>query len=1820
MNPVPIGVPGELLIGGDGLARGYKNLPEMTADRFIPDKFSKNPNDRLYKTGDVVRFTSDGKLECIGRKDHQVKIRGFRIELGEIESLINMEQSVKEGIVVAKELVPGEKSLVAYIIPASDDIDTEKIRGKLKEKLPHYMVPSFFMTMESFPMTPNGKIDRKALPLPQRKTAKATESFAADVNNVEGQVKEIWKEVLNLDDLDVNGNFFDLGGHSLLMAQVRSRIKNRLNKDVSMMDLFKYPTVASLAAYLSGNSTKDNGNEYRKSGSQHTSKIAIIGMSGRFPGAKNLKEFWDNLCGGVNSITRFTEEEVIEAGVSPETVKKSGYVKAWGTLEDIDLFDAQFFGYNPREAEVLDPQQRIFLEESWKAIEDAGYDTEKFKGSVGVFGSVGRNSYAKNLESGNDSKGLANDYQIMISNDKDFLATRIGYKLNLEGPCLSVQTACSSSLVALHLACRSLINGECDMALAGGVSIRIPQKTGYLYQEGMILSPDGDCRAFDDDSKGTVGGNGAGVVVLKRYEDAVADGDNISAVILGSAINNDGAMKIGYTAPRVDGQAKAIAKAQEAAGIDPESVTYIEAHGTGTPLGDPIEIEALTSAFRKGTDKKDFCAIGSVKTNIGHLDAAAGVAGLIKTVLALRSRMLPPSLNFKSPNKKIDFKESPFFVNNSLNEWKNGNKPLRAGVSAFGIGGTNAHVVLEEAPEIISDAAQNKPMLFVISAKNKKALDNISANLAEFFESNRNINLADAAYTLQMGRREFEHRRFFIASTVDEAIELLKDADKHSDKVFDSADGKIGGISQTIDKPEEKTLDEIGRLWLNGASVNWADLYTGQRRKRVSLPTYPFEGRSFWVKKSVQPSLQAPALKNKKNDVAEWFYSPIWKQSVENREDVDSDISKGILLVLKDSGEFSDAFEAGLRERGANIISAVSGSEYKQTCDGKFTFDPENPEHYEKLIGEIAKTGKTPVRIANMLGLEKTENRLYFGERLFFSMMYTAQAIGKNGELPVEMRAITGNTQRIFNETQLNPENALHLGACRVISTEYGNIKCCSVDLNLVGDENNQELADLLIDELYFMPCDGTVAYRGLERWKQDYEKMPLKENGRGIKFKDGGVYVITGGMGGIGLITAQNISHEVPNAKLVLVGRSGFPGQSEWDSWLNSHGRRDHTSQKILKMKELISAGAEVFTVKADVTQKDQVDIMRKTIIDRFGRVDGIIHAAGRPGGGMIQMKKKEQAEEVLKPKVYGAINLYEVFKDSDIDFMIFYSSLNAITGGFGQIDYSAANAFMDAFAQAHDSRRGTRYISVDWDRWPGTGMAVSASQGSETQEEVHPLLGRCILDNDEKTVYSSLMSPEKDWVLSEHLVLGTPTIAGTTYLEMARAAYEDITGNSRAVISNVLFLNPLAVKEGEKRDVFTVMTKNGNAYNFAIISKGSEKQKDNADWTEHIHGTIAPGEGESKDSFRIDDLKQKCSLKNIYSEFGSQSISEKFISFGGRWRSLKNYSVSDSEGLVEVQLNDSFAGDMENFKMHPSILDVATGALRLTAKGNYLPFSYGKLEIFDTLPAKIYGYIRFKSGFDTAAEIITSDIDILSESGEQLIKITNFSMKLVSEASAEHIKNRNGAAHENSAVTEYVINILNSREGGFLQEGIAVPEGLKAMRIIMKGCFKPQVIVSTKDIDYAIEQSNYIAQPNFKSTMLEAAAAKARHPRPEVESEYVPPKKDIEKKLVNIWEDVLSIDKVGIHDDFFALGGDSLLLIQLHSTLKENFETDFAVVDLYKYNTVALLAKYLSGGNAEDEQPAFEEVNSRVNKQRELMKKRRQNMMRRKGVNFNE
>jgi amino acid adenylation domain-containing protein len=847
---VSIGETGEMYVGGAGVARGYLNRAELTTQRFIINPFNSQSGAVLYRTGDLARYLANGDIEYLGRIDNQVKIRGFRIELGEIEAALTKSFSLQEAVVIVREDEPGDLRLVAYLVAeTSISLDISELRDKLKQQLPDYMVPSAFVRLATIPLTPNGKIDRQALPLPDITSFGVSSKPIAAGNSTEEILREIWTDILRLERVGVEDNFFDLGGNSLLGVRVIDRIEAQFGLKISVVKLYQYVNIRSMSRYLSerlaegrlavetapidaksasadsegtrvvepaqvgveskeelavktaptktksasadSESTRDvepaqagfdsiaaisiaaeSNQSATKSITIKNNGVAVIGMVGRFPGANTIEELWENLCEGNESITFFEEDE-IDPSIDRSLLTDPNYVRAKGVLAGAELFDASFFGISAREAEMMDPQTRIFLELAHEALENAGY-TAPDDNKIGVYAGSADNTYfEKHLSGRAEIIDRFGEFNAHLVNDRDYLTTRASYKLNLRGPSINISTACSTSLVAIIQAYQGLLSHQCDLALAGGVSILTPQNKGYLYQEGSILTPDGHCRPFDANAAGTSFNNGGAIVVLKRLEDAIADGDKIYTIIKGVGINNDGADKVSFTAPSVNGQMGAILQAQHMAGVEPDSIGYIEAHGTGTVLGDPIEVEALTQAFRTKTSATQFCGIGSLKSNLGHLTAAAGVAGFIKTVLALYHRQIPPTINFDSPNPHIDFANSPFYVNDKLIEWKSTVTPRRAGVSSFGGGGTNAHVILEEPPQISSSSSTRPYQLLLLSGKTELAIDRITTNLKDYLHQHLDANLADVAYTLQQGRKVFNHRRFVVCQDRGEAIEHL---------------------------------------------------------------------------------------------------------------------------------------------------------------------------------------------------------------------------------------------------------------------------------------------------------------------------------------------------------------------------------------------------------------------------------------------------------------------------------------------------------------------------------------------------------------------------------------------------------------------------------------------------------------------------------------------------------------------------------------------------------------------------------------------------------------------------------------------------------------------------------------------------------------------------------------------------------------------------------------------------------------------------------------------------------------------------------------
>jgi acyl transferase domain-containing protein/thioesterase domain-containing protein len=1811
------------------------------------------------------------------------------------------------------------------------------------------------------------------------------------------------------------------------------------------------------------------------------SEIAIIGMALRLPGARTPEAFWHNLREGVESVVFLSDEELLAAGVRPALLREPDYVRACVPLDDFDKFDAAFFGFSPRDAAIMDPQHRVFLECAWEAVENAGYDPERYDGAVGVYGGCGMNAYLMyNLMSNPALMASAGEFLIRhTGNDKDFLTTRVSYNLNLKGPSVNVQTACSTSLVAVHLACQSLLNVECDMALAGGVTINLPNRVGYLYRAGEVASPDGHCRAFDAGAQGTLFGSGTAIVVLKRLSDALRDGDTIHALIKGSAINNDGSMKVGYLAPSVEGQAKAIAEAIAVSGVEAESITYVEAHGTGTAIGDPIEIAALTQAFRSDTDKKQYCAIGSLKTNIGHLDTAAGIAGLIKTTLALKHKAIPASLHFRQANPRIDFADSPFYVCSEYQEWQSQGAPRRAGVSSLGVGGTNAHVILEEAPTAKSSGGSRPYQLLLLSAKTESALDAMTRGLAEHFKQATEINLADAAFTLQTGRKVFEHRRALVCSNLENAVEGLlagnpkqvlsgkaRVDDPHvvfmfpgggaqyanmglelylnepvyreaADRCFGllrqhldedlkalmfPGDGQGAAAGEQLERPlnsvlsvfiteyalaqlwiswgvkpaaltghslgeytaaclsgvmaledalalvtfrgrlfeqlpeggmlsvplpeaevryllndglsiaavnspgltvvsgrpeslrqlEEKLaamdvecsrvkisvaahsamldpflegfarkvssiklqrpaipfvsnttgdwihdedaidpaywvrqlrqtvrfadgiqkiqeqfpslfievgpgttlssfvrqqpgaaqrtvvsslphpneavsslqfmLTSLGRLWLAGQTLDWRGFYKDESRRRIPLPGYAFERQRYWI----EPGLVAPAEERrplgKTANLAEWLYRPLWK-----RRELAAAATEEKLrwLVFAEPTKFSAKLLRRLEALGQEVIVVTAGEQFSASGGSSYCINPASRKDFNTLMSELAERGKLPQRLLSLWHMSNPAATFEEGlQQHFDPLLYLAQALGEQ-ELNhrVHLSLISRGMQQVKGEAVNSPLKALLLGPCRVIPQEYAQLSCASIDVELPqgrlgfkGRAEDQMVERLIAEALAAPPTDEVVALRRDGRWVQQFESVsPAQAVAGRPAIKARGVYLITGGLGGIGLVMAEMLAREAP-VNLLLIGRQGLPEREQWARWLEMYDDEDETCQRIRAVRKLEAGGSQVCISQADVTDLEDMRQLLSQLQGRFGRINGVIHAAGLIDDELIQFKSKESAHHVMAPKVKGALVLDELLKD--LDFLLLLSSTSSLIGWQGQVDYAAANAFLDAFAQSKASEKCFT-AAINMGIWQQVGMAArGASQRtrrkslSEAAAADHPLLGSVVSESPDHMVCEKLLTPADDWVLSEHRVKGGDCVLpGTAYIELARAIFERFGGACFIALCELLFMSPMVLAEEEKREMRVSLRKKENGFAFAVASRPHGARS----WQEHVQATLQSDAPPAGGAYPIQAILDRCGQPEDCKGILRQQT---HLHFGPRWKNYRQVNRGAAEAVTLLELDEQFHDDLNHFRLHPALLDIASGfALSLIPgfdqfEGVYVPASYRRLTMHKGLTPRVYSHARCRKESDGQKGIAAFDVTIADESGNVLVEIEELTVRRIS---LEKDWTLNQSARPATARFSESKAPAENSALHLLSQGILPEEGARVIRQILERRLAPQVVVSSLNLPALSEQSRG-ARPQPE------AFAALKLERPEIASSYAAATNDIERFLVKLWQELLGIERLGIHDDFFELGGHSLMAVRMFARIKKTSKVDLGLASLLAAPTIAQLAELLGGEKA--------------------------------------
>ncbi len=1029
----------------------------------------------------------------------------------------------------------------------------------------------------------------------------------------------------------------------------------------------------------------------------HTNSLAVIGLSCRFPGAKNHHEFWQNLVSGTESITHFTQEELLASGISKTLLDNPQYVKARGVIPDADCFDADFFSFSSQEAKILDPQIRLFLEHARNALEDAGYFSEETGGRIGVFAGQSQiHSYLNEYLLPNDSlRKLLGDYYIYLHNSNDFLATTVSYKLNLTGPSYTVQTACSTSLVAISEACQHLLDYQCDMAIAGGVALQFPLISGYLYQEGMILSPDGHCRAFDEKAKGTVPGNGVGVVILKRYQEAIEANDHIYAIVKGFATNNDGNKKVGYSAPSVQGQTAVIEEALAMAQCAPHSISYIETHGTGTPQGDPIEIEALKQVFSADTTTSKTCPLGSVKTNIGHCDVASGIAGFIKTVLALYYQQLPPTLHFQTLNPRIHLENSPFFVNNTLLTWPSHSFPRRAGVSSFGIGGTNAHIVLEEMNATYSSKENNpaESALFVFSAKDETALKQVKEDLAQYLLETPDIQLSDAAYTTQVGRESFKYRSFFVAKNHNDRTTELNQMRQASDNVYVAEETTPHINTETLSiNTEAMPLKALGELWAKGAKVDWESFNQNKTHQRLSLPTYPYRRKPYIAE---QPVL--------KPNFETYYYEPDWQWSplISTHEE-----EKKAVLIFHDTAKQSELLNPSLEKQSHILIHVYQQDSFQKIRQNLYGINKNNLADYSQLIASIWQENKIDAVIF-CLSLENNISKTQGIPNDFLAAFFLLKALNQlNSSKKITFSFLSRHMWKVYAQDIIDPFKSMFMGISKTAFYEAPQIITKIIDVDSLECDTVDNIAhDLLL------PSHEYIAYRNNQRFSLTYKQILLSNESQETSLlKENGTYVFTGGLGGVSLSIAESFTN-LKSINLVLIHRSNFPNQAEWDTWLKTHGQDDAISQKIQILKTIQAKDSHILLLQADVTDELQMRNALATIKKQFTVITGVIHTAGSADGKLLSLQTPENLANVMAAKVTGSLVLYDILKTEKIDFLLLCSALTAITGSMGQLGYCSANQFMDSFAKAFNYQP-MRIISINWDQWKNVGMALNLSQ----------------------------------------------------------------------------------------------------------------------------------------------------------------------------------------------------------------------------------------------------------------------------------------------------------------------------------------------------------------------------------------------------------------------------------------------------------------------------------------------------------------------------
>ena len=1873
--------------------------------------------------------------------------------------------------------------------------------------------------------------------------------------------------------------------------------------------------------------------------------IAIVAVALRVPGARDPEQFWHNVREGVESVRPYNDEELTAAGVSSAELSNPNYVRAGAPLDGMDLFDAEFFGFGPKDAAIMDPQHRQFLECAWEALERSGHVPSQFGGAIGVFAGCGMGSYfAHNILSNRDLVESVGLFLLRhTGNDKDFLATRASYCLDLQGPSVNVQTACSTSLVAVHLAVQSLLSGECDLALAGGVTIEFPHRQGYLYHEGEILSPDGHCRPFDHRAQGTVFGSGTGVVALRRLSDAIAEGDSVIAVIKGSAVNNDGARKVGYLAPSVDGQAAAVVEALSIANVSADSIGLVECHGTGTAMGDPIEIAALRQAFARSTERKGFCAVGSVKSNIGHLDTAAGVVALIKAALALQHRVLPPTLNFERANPQIEFEQTAFFVSDRLRDWPAGHAPRRAGVNSLGVGGTNAFVVLEEAPRLAAAGVQlpaataaptptgapapasarataaaapvsarataksgvqriqpeGTPRLFVLSARNRRSLAEQHKRLLAHWSAHPELDLADVAHTLWSGRQHFDVRRVFAARNRDEALRVLSESDavhsythvrserptvvfmfpgggvqyprmgagllagdaQYREQIerglslakrrfglalrplllpaagdaeraarelerpslqlpllfiveyalaqrwiargiepaalighslgentaacvagvmdFETALGLVvlrgrlfeslpdGGmlsvplsaaelapllppgvviacenapqltvasgpraaldaLAQTLiergseaqliririaahspmldpileefgaylrnarlappqipiisnltgevlsaadatspeywvrhlrntvrfaagvatlesagdriylevgpgralgslvrqcladpqagapiaslrhadDSSDDETyaLAALGRLWASGAPVELGSVMPSAHR--VLLPTYAFDHKPYFI----VPGKLAAVSGNPGRIAAieDWFFQPVWRWRELEREELSGPEQQTYLLFADELG-IADRLARRLRDAGHRTVFVRKSGAYGQTDVWEYEVAPHAPRSYATLVQELTASEKLPDRILHFWGLDAasasssdagwsydaTHRALTFDSLFHLMRAFAEESVAKSMHLTV----VTTGALRVMAEPLPHPEQAMVKGLVQVIPRESAHVSATWVDLpkphrartrlRSSGLDNLEQLTQWLEQEARSQRKSGTIAYRDGRRFEQDHEAAPRTSTAAASRLREGGVYVITGGLGGIGLSIARYLATQ-HRARLVLIGRHPLPPRDSWAQLLAAATSDDPVARRIRALAELEAAGAEVEIAAADVAELEPMRAVFERALARFGRIDGVFHAAGVLDDRLLALKTLADANRILRPKIDGTWVLHRLARESRVELLVLFSSTSVLIGPPGQADYVAANAFLDAYAESRRGESGPRTLSIQWGVWRDVGMAAEMARvlrAPDSERSVRKLPGPFFetrIEAGGAVLLEGRHAAASTWWLADHRMSdGHAVVPGTGYLQLLAAGAVELGLRRPFAIRDAVFTRPLPVEDATAKRIRVRFRPRDGAYAAEVQSLYAEQGVDMGYLT-HAVALLSALDVRTPAPLDLSTIRARLTERTSETIGSIRTPQELHLKFGPRFRCLRRTYFGDNEALGELALDPELASDVESTSLHAGLLDLGTGfAMELipgyaAERGLWAPLSYRRLQLHAALPARCVAWVRRRAGGTETS--IAFDVTLCDVQGGVCVEVEELLLRPVPAGQTLAQVARPVARELEPDPTLAPVRSKtppSAAEAAFranLEAGIAPREGGPALELALTGHAPATLTISSLAPRALLQQ--------LDASMVPASErpTSARFARPDLDVPYVAPSDPLHKELTQIWEQTLGIEGIGIRDGFFELGGHSLTAVRLTAEVRKRFGVELGLSALFEAPTVERLSELLA------------------------------------------